>query len=1135
MAVKFGEEMTMRRKGRPETQGWGRRNTYLLVGVSLWSVVMGAALGKSLMLDQQDVLARSLAAARMACQALTLVNPDLMARGGHFVGKSVDGPRGHITSLDPVSPKNQPDDWEIKALHSLAAGAAETSEVTDIDGRSHLRLMRPLIIEQDCLQCHTGQGYKVGDMRGGISVDVPIAALRDTARAHFRAAVAGYGVIWLTGLSAVALAALTIQRRGRERARREAEFRKLFDEAPVAYHEIDRDSVIRRVNRTECTLLGYVAGEMLGRPIWAFIAEAEREVSRETIRRKLAGVEPLAPFQRRFVRRDGGELLLEIHETLVRNAAGEATGLRSALLNITERQQAEDALREAARQWQTTFDAVNDAVCLLDADGRILRCNRAMAALIGGVPADLIGRRCWEVVHGVPEPIPGCPLLRMRTSHRREQLELQLGDSWFNVTADPILDERQALQGMIHVIRDITEHKQVEAALIRQARIAAIFASTPDDEMFNEVVKVVLDVMQSPFGVFGYIDEDGALVVPTMTRQVWSECAVADKIIRFPRDAWSDSSWPRAIREKRANYSNEVSTGVPEGHVGIRRHISLPIMFQEEVIGLFQVANKETDYTEQDVRTLEAISGQVAPILQARLWHDRASRTRERMEARLLQTKKMESIGRLAGGVAHDFNNLLTVINGYSKLLLGKLSAGDPLRVNLEQINEAGERAAKLTSQLLAFSRKQLLAPRVVDLNHLVGQMRSMLEPLVGEDVEVRVELNSETGMVRADPHQLEQVIMNLVVNSRDAMPRGGKLLIETACVEFDESYARSHPEVRLGRHVLLAVSDNGMGMDDETRRQIFEPFFTTKGAGRGTGLGLSMVQGIVAQSGGYSDVYSEPGHGTTFKIYLPRVEEAVADTRIPETVPDLGGKETVLVVEDHAEVREYAVAVLKAYGYRIIQAESAGQALLMLEREPERIDLLLTDVVMPSVGGRELADRLERLQPGIKVLFMSGYTDNVIVHHGVLDEGAHFIQKPFSPEKLGVKVREVLGPSKLLARILVADDEAGVRSFLRAALEQGGYEVTEAADGKQVLKQVRAERVDLVITDIIMPEQEGIETIRALRKEAPGIRIIAISGAFDGLYLEVAEMLGADAVLAKPVTAQLLLARVAEVLKSRR
>jgi signal transduction histidine kinase len=386
----------------------------------------------------------------------------------------------------------------------------------------------------------------------------------------------------------------------------------------------------------------------------------------------------------------------------------------------------------------------------------------------------------------------------------------------------------------------------------------------------------------------------------------------------------------------------------------------------------------------------------------------RAEEESAKLQAQFHQAQKMESIGRLAGGVAHDFNNLLTVINGYSQMLLAKSRAGDPLRDSLEEIHTAGERAAELTGQLLAFSRKQVLEPRPLDINRVVEDMRPMLERLVGEDVEVRVALHAEAGTTYADPHQLGQVVMNLAVNSRDAMPHGGKLLIETACVERDESYARSHLEALPGRFVTLAVSDTGVGIDEETKNRIFEPFFTTKEVGKGTGLGLSTVQGIVAQSGGHVEVYSEKGVGTTFKIYLPALAEAAADTGGPAAVPPLGGKETILVVEDQAKVRKYAVAVLKEYGYRVIPAENAGEALLICERE--HIDLLLTDVIMPNLSGPELAERLDKLQPGVTVLFMSGYTDDAIVQHGVLKEGATFIQKPFSPEELAGKVRAVLG-----------------------------------------------------------------------------------------------------------------------------
>ncbi len=390
----------------------------------------------------------------------------------------------------------------------------------------------------------------------------------------------------------------------------------------------------------------------------------------------------------------------------------------------------------------------------------------------------------------------------------------------------------------------------------------------------------------------------------------------------------------------------------------------------------------------------------------------RAEAERAKLEEQLFQAQKMESIGRLAGGVAHDFNNLLTVINGYSQLALAELKRTDPLWSSMEEIRKAGERAVGLTRQLLAFSRKQILQPRVLDLNRVVEDLRPMLARLMGEDVEVRVALQAVNGTVRADPHHLEQVIMNLAVNARDAMPLGGKLLIETAGVELDAGYARLHPGVNEGRYVMLALSDSGEGMDEGTRRRIFEPFFTTKPAGKGTGLGLSMVQGIVVQSGGHISVYSEPGRGTTFRIYLPAVADLAANAEAPAGDAPLGGSETILVVEDLAEVRAFAVAALKAYGYRVIQAENASQALLLCQRERGRVHLVLTDVVMPNLSGPELASRLKKLRPGIKVLLMSGYTDNAVSIDGTLDERLHFIEKPFSPEQLAKKVRAVLGPA---------------------------------------------------------------------------------------------------------------------------
>ena len=379
-------------------------------------------------------------------------------------------------------------------------------------------------------------------------------------------------------------------------------------------------------------------------------------------------------------------------------------------------------------------------------------------------------------------------------------------------------------------------------------------------------------------------------------------------------------------------------------------------------------------------------------------------------EQQLRQSQKLEAVGQLAGGIAHDFNNLLTVINGNSDLLLRGMRE-EQQRERVEEIKKAGERAAQLTRQLLAFSRKQVMQPVVLDLNTVVPDINKMLRRLIGEDLELRTVLDPKLGQVKADPGQIEQVLMNLAINARDAMPKGGKLTIQTGNVQLDEHYARGHVAIKPGPYVMLAVSDTGTGMDAETQARIFEPFFTTKEKGKGTGLGLSTVYGIVNQSGGSISVYSEVGRGTTFKIYLPCVEE-IAGQHVPEIAspaPRSQGLETILLVEDEETVRRLTRDILEINGYRILAAASGSEALELWEQHEGQIHLLLTDVVMPQMSGREVAERLTALRPAMKVLYMSGYTDDSIVHHGVLDAGVAFLEKPFTADALTRKVRETL------------------------------------------------------------------------------------------------------------------------------
>jgi PAS domain S-box-containing protein len=479
------------------------------------------------------------------------------------------------------------------------------------------------------------------------------------------------------------------------------------------------------------------------------------------------------------------------------------------------------------------------------------------------------------------------------------------------------------------------------------------------------------------------------------------------------------TTW-NAGAEKLYRYSASEMTGksvfllVPASALEEERRL-LERVARGEVLGQYETTRSRKDGSLVDV----AIT--VSPVRDARnnvigvsmiardLTRQRQTEAALRQsEEQFRQAQKMEAVGRLAGGVAHDFNNLLSVILSYSNMAMDDLKPGDPLRRDIGEISKASERASELTRQLLAFSRQQVLQPRVIDLGDVVAAMERMLQRLLGEHIELAVRPARDLGRVLADPGQIEQVVMNLAVNARDAMPEGGKLTIEMSNVETDATYVSAHFGAAAGSYVMLAVSDTGVGMNAATRARVFEPFFTTKPVGAGTGLGLATVFGIVQQSGGHVAVYSEPGQGSTFKVYLPRTDRNV-EARTGETSTMVRGTETILLVEDEEQVRTVTRAILRRYGYRVLEASNGGEAFLIAQDFADEIHLLLTDVVMPRMSGRKLAEQLSPQRPRMRVLFASGYTDDAIVRHGVLEQGVAFIQKPFKPNALLRKVREVL------------------------------------------------------------------------------------------------------------------------------
>ncbi|MFO0604865.1 MAG: PAS domain-containing protein [Polyangiales bacterium] len=683
--------------------------------------------------------------------------------------------------------------------------------------------------------------------------------------------------------------------------------------------------------------------------------------------------------------------------TLVTARPLRASGIAISFRDVTARRRAEEATRASEERLRLLVEHAPAAIALFDRDLRYLAHSRRYLN-----DRKLPGESLVGCLHG--DVFPWAP------AHWREALQRALaGESvrsdcepveradgsreWVRWEAVPWRRGDGGVGGAVLFSEDLTPLKAAEDELVAQRQLlqsivdgAPTFISAFDRELrytlVNEPAARAVGLAKESL-----LGQPGGFFLP------------ADRAASL-----------------RARFAEVLATGesqVEEVTQEIRGDLRTVLAMRYPLRGpdglVHGVAAALTDITAQkrveaDLRASEARAKEALAALESALEVTR------RTEEKLRQAQKMEAVGQLAGGVAHDFNNLLTVILGSVYVVLETLRPGDPAHDDLREIEKAGNRAAALTQQLLAFSRKQVLAPRLVDLNEMVRNAERLLARVIGEDVELRLALSPRLDACLIDPGQFEQVLVNLAVNARDAMPDGGGLLIETANVVLDEAYAREHPDVAPGAYVRVSVSDTGVGMSREVRAHLFEPFFTTKEVGRGTGLGLATVYGVVKQSGGAIWVYSEPMQGTTFKLYFPsatgRTPEAHASPDAPES---RRGHETVLLVEDDGQVRGTVAAMLRRGGYHVISAANGGEALLICEQHAGTIHLLLTDVVMPKLNGRKVAERLTALRPGLRVLFMSGYTENAIVHHGVLDPGLDFIAKPITPRVLLAKVRELL------------------------------------------------------------------------------------------------------------------------------
>jgi PAS domain S-box-containing protein len=762
------------------------------------------------------------------------------------------------------------------------------------------------------------------------------------------------------------MAAVSLRRSRAEGALRESEerFKRIFDSANVG-KSITSPTGQMTVNKAFCDMLGYTQEELQTMPWQKFTPADDLALSEHFAGQLARGEKDSVRFTKRYIHKNGSLVWVDISSVALRDNDGTPLHFIATIVDITERMFAEAALKESEGRYRSLIVNSPDAI-FVDQQDRVILANNACCKLFAARGEDqLIGKSAFDLFH--PD--------------FHELLRERIAESWDPADVAPLLEARiTSLEGRpvdvevlvapftfgaadaTHfILRDITTRKRAEAE--RERLMAAI-------EQSGEIVYIT-----DPEGIIQYVNP----AFETVTGYTREEAlGSSSKILNSGEQ---DEAFYAELRRT-------VSSGKTwKGNLVNKRKDGKPYTEEATISPVCDAGGRIVSY----VAVNRDISAQ-------RL-----------MEEQLRQALKMETVGQLAGGVAHDFNNMLQVIITYAEMSLKKVEAGQPLHKYLLEIRRAAQRSAEITGQLLAFARKQTVSPKVLDLNDAVASTQKMIRRLIGEDIDLAWVPGKGLGKVMIDPSQLDQVLANLAVNARDAIGGVGKLTIGTANVTFDEAYCAAHAGYIPGDYLQLTVSDDGRGMSRDVQAHLFEPFFTTKEPGKGTGLGLATIYGIVRQNNGFINVYSEPGVGTTFKVYLPRVEGSAATAVEAEGAAPRGGTETVLVVEDEAAILELARESLEQFGYTVLTAGSPAEAIGRSEEYPGRIHLVITDVVMPQMNGRQLVDRLTAARAGLKCLYMSGYTADVIVHRGVLEEGVSFISKPFSLAVLAERVRGIL------------------------------------------------------------------------------------------------------------------------------
>jgi two-component system cell cycle sensor histidine kinase/response regulator CckA len=790
----------------------------------------------------------------------------------------------------------------------------------------------------------------------------------------------------------------------------EERYRRIIENTNQGVWVIDAEGKTTFLNERMAQLLGSTVAQVIGRSPDDFLDDEGREHLSAAI--ELHKVGKSRQNEVRLVRADGSVISVLLETSPILDDAGQH-GAFAMVMDITDRKRAESSLRISEARFRSLWESGIILISIFTLDGKIVDVNDALARALGYSRDELLsGRIQWpDLTSAEWLETEGAAFAQLAARGVAAAWEKEL------IAKDgarvPILAGAVILEGAegIEIGIDLSERKRVDKALYERLKSAALTADVGISLAHQDTLRAMLQTcseaivknLGAALARIWTLDADATVLELQASAGLYTRLDGGHA--RVPVGQFKIG---RIAEEREPHLTNSVLNDPRIGDPAWAAQERLvafagyPLIAGGDLVGVVAMFSREP-LTEAALEGLRTIADAIAVGIR----RNRAEAAKESLEAQLRQAQKLEAIGSLAGGVAHDFNNILSVILSYSEFIKSDLPPGHALVADAEEINTAALRAAGLTRQLLAFSRRQVLQPRVLNLNEVVRDMKSMLRRLLSEDIELAIVVDPTTGNVNADPGQIEQVLMNLLVNARDAMPQGGSVTIETANVMLDAAFAAEHVGVTPGPHTMLSVTDTGHGMDAMVRARIFEPFFTTKETGRGTGLGLSTVFGIIRQSNGTIWVDSTVGVGTSFKVYLPNVTANVRATKAPQQAAR-GGNELILLCEDEDPVRSLVRAILTRNGYRVLEARNGGEALMLFEQHAA-IDLLVTDVVMPVMSGRQLAERLGAIRPDLKVLYMSGYTDDAIVRHGVLKDEIELLQKPITPDVLARRVRAVL------------------------------------------------------------------------------------------------------------------------------